>query len=346
MRYNFLGSSQIKVSEICLGTMTWGEQVTEKEAFNQIDYAVERGVNFIDTAEMYPIPPFKTTQGMTEKILGQWLKKKDRSKIIVATKVTAPSLRMMHIRGGDLSLNRKNIKRALDNSLRRLQVDYIDLYQIHWPERDCNFFGQRGVTEVRDKNAKEGLVEILQVLEECVHAGKVREIGVSNETAWGVMKYLNESAIQGKKKIQSIQNPYNLLNRQYEVALSEISLREEVSLLAYSPLAFGTLTGKYLDKNRVTNGRLDRYPKMRRYQKKNATSAIRQYLNIANKIGISLAHLSLEFVRSRPFVSSTIIGATNQKQLKENIDAIDIELSEDVLQKIEDVFEKYPNPCP
>jgi aryl-alcohol dehydrogenase-like predicted oxidoreductase len=342
MKYKKLGNTELEVSLICLGTMTYGEQNNEKEAHEQLDYSLSKGINFIDTAEMYAIPPREETQGTTEQIIGNWLsKRKDREKIILATKVAGPG--MEYLRGGS-SLSKKHILQAADDSLKRLQTDYIDLYQVHWPERKTNFFGRLGYEYSNEMGVS--IEETLDAMSMLVKSGKVKYIGISNETPWGTNKYLQLTKDAGYEKIISIQNPYSLLNRIYEVGLAEISQHENIGLLAYSPLGFGQLTGKYINKTEE-NTRLGLYGDwFTRYSNENCINAVKEYSKIANKYNISLTHLALAFVNTRPFVASNIIGATTMKQLKENIESINIDLSEEVLEEINEVHLNQPNPAP
>ena len=342
MKYKKLGNTELEVSLICLGTMTYGEQNNEKEAHEQLDYSLSKGINFIDTAEMYAIPPREETQGTTEQIIGNWLsKRKDREKIILATKVAGPG--MEYVRGGS-RLSKKHILQAADDSLKRLQTDYIDLYQVHWPERKTNFFGRLGYEYSNEMGVS--IEETLDAMSMLVKSGKIKYIGISNETPWGTNKYLQLTKDAGLEKIISIQNPYSLLNRIYEVGLAEISQHENIGLLAYSPLGFGQLTGKYINKTEE-NTRLGLYGDwFTRYSNENCINAVKEYSKIANKYNISLTHLALAFVNTRPFVASNIIGATTMKQLKENIESIDIDLSEEILEEINEVHLNQPNPAP
>ncbi len=346
MQYRKLGNTKIDVSVICLGTMTWGEQNTIDEAHEQLDYAFDQGVNFIDTAEMYPVPPKEDTYTTTEQYIGKWDKlKSQRDKIILATKIAGPADWLAYIRGGDNRFDKKNIKKACEDSLKRLGTDYIDLYQLHWPNRNTNFFGSLSYTH--DKN--EDFIhphETLEALQELVKEGKIRNIGLSNETPWGLSTFLKESQINNLPRVQSVQNPYNLLNRSYEVGMAEISIRENAGLLAYSPLAFGVLSGKYLDGKRPQGARLTLYDRFTRYLGDKAENATSKYLKIADELGISLASLSLAYVNSRPFLTSNIIGATKMEQLKENIDSINIELNNETIKAIEEVHQENTNPCP
>ena len=342
MKYRKLGSTNLDVSLICLGTMTYGEQNNESEAHEQLNYALSQGVNFIDTAEMYAIPPKEETQGRTEEIIGSWLaKRNDRKDIIVATKVAGPG--MEYLRGGS-RLNKKQISQAIDQSLSRLQTDYIDLYQVHWPERKSNFFGRLGYEYTDDMGVS--IDETLEAMSDLVKSGKVRYIGISNETPWGTNKYLQLAREKNLERIVSTQNPYSLLNRIYEVGLAEVSQHENIGLLAYSPLGFGQLTGKYINKTEKDT-RLGLYGDwFTRYSNQNCLNAVRKYLKIADKYNISLTHLALAFVNARPFVTSNIIGATTMDQLKENIGSIDIDLCDEAMEEINEVHLNQPNPAP
>jgi aryl-alcohol dehydrogenase-like predicted oxidoreductase len=343
VKYNKLGSSDLKVSEIAMGTMTFGQQNTLAEACAQLDYALAQGVNFIDTAEMYPVPGKVETQGRTEEYVGKWLQTRVRDKIIVATKVTGPSRGFGWIRNGPQSLDRYNIMAAIETSLRRLQTDYVDLYQIHWPARNVPMFGKSIYNPVLEHPAT-SVEEQLTVLSELVKSGKVRHIGLSNETPWGVAEFLKVAERMGLQRIVSIQNAYSLINRSFESGLHEICHREQVSLLAYSPLAFGLLSGKYI-KNSREHGRITLFPEFgQRYQKPNVAAAVAAYAQLAEQRGLSPAQMALAFLRSRPFVASTIIGATNLHQLQENLNCF--ELDEEVLKSIEDIHHRYPNPAP
>ena len=342
MKYKKLGNTNLNVSLICLGTMSYGEQNTEKDAHEQLTFALDHGVNFIDTAEMYAIPPKEDTQGLTEKYIGSWIKKNlNRDKYIIATKVAGPG--MEYIRGGT-SLSREHVTRAIDSSLKRLNTDYIDLYQVHWPERKSNYFGKLGYTQSEDIGI--AIEETLSALHDAVKAGKIRHIGISNETPWGVHEYLKLSESKLLPKIQTIQNPYSLLNRIYEVGLAEMSYRENIGLLAYSPLGFGVLTGKYL--NSIPNkSRLGLFGEwFTRYSNEKCHEATSKYLTIAEKHNISLCQMALAFVNTRPFVTSNIIGATTIKQLKENIESVDVNLSDEIIEEINNVHDDIPNPAP
>lgn len=342
-----LGRSEIQVSPICLGTMTWGQQNDEGEAFAQMDKAVDYGVNFFDTAEMYPAPPTAETQGLTERYIGNWLRRRRcRDRIVLATKVTGRSNGFDYLRGGETRLDRGNIVAALEASLKRLRCDHVDLYQLHWPDRTTNFFGRRGYEHDPDDRPVP-LEETLSVLGELVAAGKVRAIGVSNETPWGAMALLRLAESLGLPRPVSIQNPYNLVNRTFEGGLAEISMREDLGLLAYSPLAGGTLTGKYLGGAQPPGSRMTlfrgRYP---RYFTHNAEAAISAYVSLAGRHGLDPAQMAIAYVVSRPFVTSAIIGATSLGQLTSDLESVTLGLSPEVLEEIEDVQRRFPNPCP
>ena len=345
MDYNLLPGTEIKVSKICLGTMTFGRQNNEKEGHDQMDYSYDRGINFFDTAELYPVPPSPETQGETEKIIGSWLNKTGkRDKIIIASKVAGPSSFSQHIRK-NMSYSKATINEAINNSLKRLRTDYIDLYQIHWPERVTNFFGKRGFEFHKEDQWKYNFDLILDVLNENIKEGKIRNIGISNETPWGLMKYVNESNVN-RPKIISIQNPYSLLNRTFEIGNSEVCHKENIGLLAYSPLGFGTLTGKYLGGNMPKNARLTLFPHYDRFSNKESKKAIQKYYDLAKENGMSLTTMALSFVNDRSFVTSNIIGATSIDQLKENIDSYKVFLSDELLDKINIIHNNQPNPAP
>jgi len=346
MEYRTLGNTELKVSKICLGTMTFGEQNTEAEGHQQLDYALDQGVNFIDTAEMYAVPSRPETQGKTESIIGTWIKKRqNRDQFILGTKITGPSAGLKHIRN-PLRFNDEQLETAVNGSLKRLQSDYIDLYQLHWPERKANFFGQRGFQPDPNEAWEDNLLSIIHKMEDLRKAGKIRHWGLSNETAWGTMRYLTLADQHDLPRPVSIQNPYSLLNRLFEVATAEVSIREKIGLLAYSPMAFGLLSGKYHKGIEEKDARLNRYKQMSRYNSKNCYQATEAYLKIAEKHGLSLAQMSLAFGNDRPFMTSNIIGATNIAQLKENIESHSVKLSEEILQEIEAVQEQIPNPAP
>lgn len=346
MEYSTLGNTDIKVSRICLGTMTWGEQNSEAEAHEQLDYALARGVNFIDTAELYPVPPRAETQGLTETHIGAWLaRQKRRDQVIIATKVCARGEWLPYLRDGQNKLDRRNINLALDASLKRLQTDYIDLYQLHWPERDANFFGKLGYHHAPEKDGV-AIEETLAALAELVQAGKVRHIGISNETAWGAAEYLRLAREKQQPRIVSIQNPYNLLNRTFEIGLAEFAQREQVGLLAYSPLGFGVLSGKYLNDARPAGSRLALFDHFSRYTNPEASAATGAYVRLAKENGLDAAGMALAYVNSRPFLTSNIIGATGMAQLKANIDSIELKLSKDLIRALEAIHVAHPNPCP
>lgn len=347
MEYRPLGNSGIRVSALCLGTMTWGEQNSEAEAHEQLDYAIDQGINFLDTAEMYPVPARPETQGATESIIGNWLKKRGcRDKVIIATKVAGPGRDWLtHFRGGNNRLDRWNIETAVEESLRRLRTDYIDYYQLHWPDRQTNFFGRLGYPWP-EKDDSIPLEDTLEVLADLVRAGKVREVGVSNETPWGVMRCLCLEQTRGLPRIQGIQNPYSLLNRSFEVGLAEISHREQVGLLAYSPLGFGVLSGKYLHGRRPPGARLTRFPDYTRYSNPQAEAATEAYVALAREAGLDPARMALAFVTSRPFVTSNIIGATTMAQLRDNLASLNTRLPQELLEAIDDIHARYTNPAP
>lgn len=344
MKYTILPNTDIKVSKICLGTMTFGNQNTEQEAHEQLDYALNQGVNFIDTAEMYAVPPSAATQGKTEEYIGSWFAKNaKRNEVVLATKIAGPSRGMDWIRE-DLSFSKASLTDALHTSLQRLQTDYIDLYQLHWPERNVNVFGQRNYVHDSSEQWQDNFEEVLHVLDGFVKEGKIREVGISNETPYGTMKFL-EASKKGLPRMQTVQNSYNLLTRSYEIGMSEVSHRENIGLLAYSPLAFGTLSGKYI-KDPKTEGRVSKFPRYVRYSSEQSTNAIIKYLEVAERFDMSLAQMSLAFVNQQPFVTSNIIGATTMGQLKENISSIDIDLSLEMLHAINHIHELMPNPAP
>ena len=345
MKYTTLPGTNIKVSKICLGTMTFGNQNTEQEGFDQMDLSLDQGVNFFDTAELYPVPANATTQGETERIMGNWFQKTgNRSKVVLATKAAGPGSYTAHIRD-NMSFDKRNITEALDNSLKRLKTDYIDLYQLHWPERMTNFFGQRGYVHNPKDTWTDNFEEALEVLDDLIKAGKIRHIGISNESPWGLMRYL-ELSKKGLPKAITIQNPYSLLTRVFEIGNSEMCMREEVGLLAYSPLGFGRLTGKYRGGHNLDKARLTVFPNMARYNSDQSIEATEHYYQIAKNHGISLTQMALAFVNQQPFLTSNIIGATNLEQLQENIGSIDLTLSKEIMKEIEAVHNKIPNPAP
>ena len=345
MEMRRLGRSELMVSKIALGTMTWGEQNSEAQAHEQMDYALEQGINFFDAAEMYPVPPKKETYGLTEQYIGTWFAKTGhRDKVILATKAVSRGS-FDYVRGG-ARLTREQIKAACESSLKRLQTDYIDLYQLHWPDRSTNYFGKLGFTSMDEAEIPIPIEESLRALQELVLEGKVRRVGISNETAWGVSEYLRLSREEGLVRIDSIQNPYNLLNRSFEVGLAEFACREDVGLLAYSPLAFGMLSGKYLDGQQPENARLTLYSRFQRYNNPFGFHATADYVELARQHGLDPAQMALAYVNDRSFVTSNIIGATTMAQLKSNIDSHTISLSDEVLSGIEAIHQKQPNPCP
>ncbi len=346
MQYEVLPQINERVSKICLGTMTWGQQNDESEAHAQMDMALGEGVNFWDTAEMYPSPPDKDKQGATERYIGSWFAKTgQRSKVILASKMSP----MSFLRGGESRFNAEHISSAIDGNLQRLQTDYIDVYQLHWPERQANFFGQRGYNSEMAAQSLEDFtpfLETIQALNDEIKKGRIRAYGLSNDTAWGLMRYLWEAEKNGLIAPITVQNPYSLLNRLYEVAMAEIAHRENVGLLAYSPLGFGVLSGKYLGGKKPAGARLTKYDRFGRYVNEQAIAATEQYAKIASDAGLDMAQMALAFVNSRPFVTSNIIGATSLEQLKSNIDSVHLTLSEEVLAAIEGVHTKQPNPSP
>ncbi len=345
MKYTTLPNTDIKVSKICLGTMTWGNQNTEAEGHQQMDYALENGVNFFDTAELYSIPATSETYGATEKIIGTWFKKtRNREKVVLASKIAGSGDYTAHIRKDGFS--KRAITEAVEGSLKRLQTDYIDLYQLHWPERGANCFGVRDYPFQYATKEAENHLEILETLNGFVKEGKIKQIGLSNETPWGTMKYLQEATIHDLPRMITIQNSYSLIHRAYEYGMSEVSLRENIGLLVYSPLAFGVLSGKYIGGKKPSDARVTLFPAYNRYSTAESEKAVIEYQKIAQKHGLTLTELSLAFVNQLPFVTSNIIGATKMSQLKENIGSININLSEDILKEIEGVHKVIPNPAP
>ena len=346
MHYRKLGRTDLNVSALCLGTMTWGEQNTEEQGFAQIERAKTAGINFLDTAEMYPVPPRPETYAATERVIGNWFKRQgDRADWILASKIAGPGNGISHIRDGQLKFNREHIVAALDASLQRLQTDWIDLYQLHWPERSTNFFGKLGYQHTQD-HLDTPLQETLQVLDEQVKAGKIRHVGLSNETPWGTMKFLGLADSGNLPRPVSIQNPYNLLNRTFEVGLAEVAIREQCGLLAYSPLAFGMLSGKFENGARPAGSRLALFSRFTRYANDQAIAATSRYVALAREHGLDPAQMALAFVTRQPFVTSNIIGATSLEQLDSNLASIDLQLSEEVLAGIEAIHKAQPNPAP
>lgn len=346
MIYTTLPHTTLEVSKICLGTMTWGRQNTEAEGHKQMDYAVEQGINFFDTAELYPIPAHPDRYALTEKIIGSWFKKTGkRDHIVLASKIAGKADFTKFIR--TTGFKKESLIEAVNGSLERLQTDHIDLYQLHWPERSTNYFGKRGYSHDLSDFWQDNIHQVLETLRELIKEGKIGHVGMSNETPWGAMRYLEESKVhKSLPRMITIQNPYSLLNRLFEVGLAEISIREKLGLLAYSPLGFGVLSGKYLNGAKPDNARITLFPAYGRYSNENALNATQKYLDLANKHGISLPQMALAFVTSRPFVTSTIIGATSMEQLKENVGSIDLNLSDEILKEIKSIHNKIPNPAP
>ena len=345
MEYRPLGNTDLKVSSLCLGTMTWGEQNDESEAFAQMDCAKAAGINFVDTAEMYPVPPKPETYATTERYIGNYFKARgNRADWILASKIAGPGNGISHIRDGKLKMNRQHIVAALDASLQRLQTDWIDLYQLHWPERSTNFFGQLGYHH-QDLDFTP-IEETLEVLDEQVKAGKIRHIGLSNETPWGTMKFLQLAEARGWPRAVSIQNPYNLLNRTFEVGLAEIAMREQCGLLAYSPLAFGMLSGKYEQGARPAGARLTLFSRFARYANSQSQAACSRYVALAREHGLDPAQMALAYMTQQPFVTSNIIGATSIEQLESNLASTELQLSTEVLEAIEAIHTEQPNPAP
>ena len=345
MKYTTLPNTDVKVSKICLGTMTYGQQNSENDGHAQMDYAFEKGINFFDTAEMYSVPGRQETYGSTEKILGTWFKKSGkREDIVLTSKIAGPNPNFGYMRE-KLDFSPASVKFALDQSLMRLQTDYIDVYQLHWPERKTNYFGQRGY-KAQDDAWQDNIHNVLETLDGFVKAGKINHIGLSNENPWGIMRFLEESKYNNLPRIKTIQNPYSLLNRLFENGSAEICLRENVGLLAYSPMAFGVLSGKFLTGEDHPNARIKLFPQYSRYSSPQCTEATRMYQEISKKNGLTLTELSLAFIEQQPFVTSTIIGATTLEQLKENIDTIQVSLSDEILKAIDEVQAVIPDPAP
>jgi aryl-alcohol dehydrogenase-like predicted oxidoreductase len=349
MRYRKLGTTELDVSVICLGTMTWGEQNSQKEAFDQMNYSFEKGINFFDTAEVYAVMPRKETYGKTEEIIGNWFyEKKNRDKIILASKIASKSDDLEWIRKGskNLGFDKKNLNEAIDLSLKRLKTDYIDLYQLHWPERKVPLFGILDFDYDPSDNDWTPIEEVLDNLQSLVKAGKIRHVGISNETPWGMMKFLELSREKNLPRMMSIQNAYSLVNRVFDIANSEVSIREKCGLLAYSPLAGGRLSGKYLNNTKPKNARYTLWPsRFSRHHTDRGEKAIEKYFQLAKKHNIKPSTLANAFVNDRPFVTSNIIGATSMNQLKENIDSINLTLSDKILTEIQDIHLSDPNPC-
>jgi len=345
MNYRKLGNTDIEVSTICLGTMTWGEQNTQNEGFEQMDFALDQGINFFDTAELYAVPPKEKTYGQTESIIGNWFEKsKKRKKVILATKVAGPARN--YLRKGENSFVGKNLENALNDSLKRLKTDYIDLYQLHWPERNVNCFGKLGYVHKENKWNK--FEEVLDNLKKYIDQGKIRYIGLSNETPWGAMNCLKLHKDNNLPRMMSIQNPYNLLNRTYEIGLSEVSIREKIGCLAYSPMASGYLSGKYRNGSFPKGSRMERDGDFwkYRYNTPNMEKAVEEYYKISKKYNLDLSQMSLKFCEVQNFMTSIIIGATTMEQLKTDIESVNVNLSNDIIKEINEVQKLYTNPCP
>ena len=344
MNYKKLGNTDINVSTICLGTMTWGEQNTQSEAFEQMNYSLENGVNFWDTAELYAVPPKAETYGHTETIIGNWFEEtKKRKDVILASKVGGPSRKYM--RNGENSFAGKNLEDALHGSLKRLKTDYIDLYQLHWPERNVNNFGKLGYEH--KENDWNKFEDVLENLKKFIEQGKIRYVGLSNETPWGVMNYLQLAKDKDLPRMMAIQNPYSLLNRSYEVGLAEVSIRENIGCLAYSPLASGYLSGKYRNKQFPKGSRMERdFDFWTRYRKPNMEEAVEDYYKISQKFDLDMSQMSIKFCEVQDFMTSVIIGATTMEQLKTNVESVKVNLDSEVIKEINNVQKKYPNPCP
>ncbi len=344
MKYTTLPNTDIKVSKICLGTMTFGNQNTEAEGHSQLNYAVDKGVNFIDTAELYPVPATAETSGRTSEIIGTWLKHQKREALVIASKIAGTGDYTAHIR--KTGFTAESIREAVNLELKRLQTDYIDLYQLHWPERETNTFGVRDYSHNPNDPWKDNFREVLEALDQVKKEGKIRQIGLSNEKAWGTMRYLEESRNNNLPRPVTIQNAYSLLNRVFEGDMAEVSIRENIGLLVYSPMAFGVLSGKYIKGIEGQKARLHLFPRFARYSSEQATGATKQYLKLAENNGLTLAQMSLAFVNQRRFMTSNIIGATSVNQLKENIDSINLTLNTELMQQIDAIHAKIPNPAP
>ena len=345
MKFRKLGTTDIDVSLICLGTMTWGTQNTEKDAFEQMDYAVSQGINFFDTAEIYSVPPTSDSYGKTEVMIGNWFeKRKNRDKIILASKVAGPGCDW--IRGGGNNFDEKKIGEAIDGSLKRLKTDYIDLYQLHWPERSTNFFGRRDYLFNNKEGKWNSFESILEALEKYIKSGKIRHIGMSNETPYGLSRYLEISKNKGAPRMMSVQNPYNLVNRTYEIGMSEISIREKCGLLVYYPLAAGGLSGKYRNGKMPKDSRMALFKGWERHLNPLAMAAYDKYFKLAKDFNLTMVQLAQSFVNSRPFVTSNIIGATTMDQLKENVESINIEFTDEMMERVNEIHNNNPNPSP
>ncbi|MDB9776342.1 aldo/keto reductase [Alphaproteobacteria bacterium] len=346
MKFKKIGKTDINVSLVCLGTMTWGEQNSQEEAFAQMDYSKEKGINFFDTAELYPVPPKSETYTKTETIIGNWFhEKKNRDQVILATKISGPG--PSWIRGGGMQYFEKSFSKAIEDSLRRLKTDYIDLYQLHWPERNTNYFSKLGYKHDEKEEEWNSFESILKILNKFIDQGKIRHIGISNETPYGLTQFLKISETYKLPRIVSVQNPYSLVNRAYEVGMTEISIRDQVGLLAYSPLGFGVLSGKYLNNQMPEGSRLKLFSNsFPRYQGTRTSKAVEDYSAVAKKYNLSLTQMSLAFVNQQEFITANIIGATSMEQLKENIDSINVVLNEDILKDINAIHNENPNPAP
>ena len=345
MKYTKLPNTDIKVSKICLGSMTWGNQNTEAEGHAQLDYGFERGINFIDTAELYPVPAEARTSGRTSEIIGTWLQTTDkRDKVIIASKIAGSGDYTAHIRKTGFSP--EAIHDAVNKELKRLQTDYIDLYQLHWPERETNTFGVRDYTHNPNDEWEDNFKGVLETLNGLIKEGKIRHFGISNEKAWGTMRFLEESKTHNLPRVSTIQNAYSLLNRLFEGDMAELAIRENIGLLAYSPLGCGVLTGKYIKGIEAKNSRLNLFPRFSRYSSEQSTEATKRYMQIAEYHNLSLTHMALAFINQQPFITSNIIGATNLEQLKENISSIDVVLSKEIIKEINEVHAAIPNPAP
>ena len=345
MKYTKIQNTEIEVSKLCLGTMTFGEQNSEKEAHEQLNYAAKKGINFIDTAEMYSVPGRKETQGNSERYVGSWLNDQKREDFVIGTKIAGPNPGLKYLRE-NMDFSNKSIDFALERSLKNLQTDYVDLYQLHWPERTANFFGKLNYKHNSEEQWKDNFNEVIYKLDALVKEGKIRNYGVSNETPWGVMRQVQESDQHNLTRVKTIQNPYGLLNRSYEVGMAEVSMREKIGLLAYSPLGFGVLSGKYFNDKLPEKSRLKLFPNFARYSNKQAMFLAEKYNELAKSNNLSLVELSLAFIDAQPFVRSTIIGATTMEQLRENIATIDVTLNASLLEEIDLIHNLQPNPAP
>ncbi len=347
MKYNTLPNTDIKLSSYCLGTMTWGQQNTQDEGHEQMDIALDAGVNFFDTAELYAVPPTAETYGKTETIIGNWFeKRKNRDKVFLASKVVGAARPMKWIRNGEARLDKKNINLALTDSLKRLKTDYIDLYQLHWPNRSHYHFGNNNISHLKTdpKKEEELMLETLETLDQKIKEGKIRYIGLSNETSWGTLKYLELAKKHNLPKMLTIQNEYSLLCRHFDKDLQEVSLFENIGLLAWSPLVAGAITGKYLGDVIPKGTRRSIFNRSTYRQSENSDSAIKQYLSLAKDYNIDICHLAIAFTLSRPFTTASIVGATSTEQLKHNLKAVDVELDEEILKEINKIERRYPKP--